>query len=199
MRFGQAAHAVSAGILIGMWLERILIVWNTLSHSFLPSIDRVFFPTFWDWLFLFGPHLLLLLAVSPVFVGSPRSCQCTMCGTLAARGFPMSASDAPLVIAEHPPQGLIDGRLRSAKLGSVSSRPSPTACPETKQRSRRRSPCGGWNSRREVQPRRQHWFLAESRVSHSEPRLLLGFQGTKTARREGKSSPFSAAGCRTSR
>ena len=39
----------------------------------------------------------------------------------------------------------------------------------------------------------------ESRVSHSEPRLLLGFQGTKTARREGKSSPFSDAGCCTSR
>jgi hypothetical protein len=39
----------------------------------------------------------------------------------------------------------------------------------------------------------------ESRVSHSEPRLLLGFQGTKTARRERKSSPFSDAGCCTSR
>ena len=39
----------------------------------------------------------------------------------------------------------------------------------------------------------------ESRVSHSEPRFLLGFQGTKTARREGKSSPFSDAGCCTSR
>lgn len=47
--------AVSVGILIGMWLERILIVWNTLSHSFLPSMDRLFLPTFWDWLFLFGP------------------------------------------------------------------------------------------------------------------------------------------------
>ena len=34
----------------------------------------------------------------------------------------------------------------------------------------------------------------ESRVSHSEPRLLLGFRGTKTARREGTSSPFSDAG-----
>ena len=39
----------------------------------------------------------------------------------------------------------------------------------------------------------------ESRVSHSQPRLLLSFQGTKTARREGKSSPFNDAGCCTSR
>ncbi len=46
---------VSIAILIGMWFERILIIWNTLSHSFLPSMDRVFFPTLWDWLFLFGP------------------------------------------------------------------------------------------------------------------------------------------------
>ena len=38
----------------------------------------------------------------------------------------------------------------------------------------------------------------KSRVSHSEPRLLLGFQGTKTARREGISSPFSDAGGCTS-
>ena len=49
---------VSLAILVGMWLERILIVWNTLSHSFLPSMDRVFFPTVWDWLFLFGPMFL---------------------------------------------------------------------------------------------------------------------------------------------
>jgi hypothetical protein len=41
---------------------------------------------------------------------------------------------------------------------------------------------------------------AESRVSHSEPRLLLGFEGTKTARREGISSPFSdARGCTSRR
>ena len=46
---------VSFAVLVGMWLERILIVWNTLSHTFVPSMDRVFFPTGWDWLFLFGP------------------------------------------------------------------------------------------------------------------------------------------------
>ena len=64
--------AVSIAILVGMWLERILIIWNTLSHSFLPSMDRVFFPTFWDWLFLFGPlfffawMFLLFCRVAPV-------------------------------------------------------------------------------------------------------------------------------------
>ena len=63
---------VSIGILVGMWLERILIIWNTLSHSFLPSMDRVFFPTVWDWLFLFGPMFvfawmfLLFCRVAPV-------------------------------------------------------------------------------------------------------------------------------------
>lgn len=40
---------------VGMWFERILIIWNTLSHSFIPSMDRVFYPTIWDWIFLFGP------------------------------------------------------------------------------------------------------------------------------------------------
>ena len=54
---------VSVAILVGMWLERILIVWNTLSHSFLPPMDRVFFPTFWDWLFLFGPIFFFALDV----------------------------------------------------------------------------------------------------------------------------------------
>ena len=63
---------VSIGILVGMWLERILIIWNTLSYSFLPSMDRVFFPTVWDWLFLFGPMFvfawmfLLFCRLAPV-------------------------------------------------------------------------------------------------------------------------------------
>jgi molybdopterin-containing oxidoreductase family membrane subunit len=47
--------AVSLLILIGMWLERILIVWMTLSHDFMPSAHRLYYPTFWDWLFLFAP------------------------------------------------------------------------------------------------------------------------------------------------
>jgi Ni/Fe-hydrogenase subunit HybB-like protein len=49
---------------IGMWLERILIIWNTLSHGYLPSMRRVFQPTLWDWLTLatsFGVFALLFL------------------------------------------------------------------------------------------------------------------------------------------
>jgi molybdopterin-containing oxidoreductase family membrane subunit len=39
---------------VGMWLERILIIWMTLSHGHLPSMWRLFQPTLWDWLTTFG-------------------------------------------------------------------------------------------------------------------------------------------------
>jgi Ni/Fe-hydrogenase subunit HybB-like protein len=50
-----ALVAVSLAILAGMWFERILIIWNTLSHDYLPSMRRVFLPTLEDWLLLFAP------------------------------------------------------------------------------------------------------------------------------------------------
>lgn len=46
---------ISIGINIGMWLERILIIWNTLSHGYATSVWRLFWPTLWDWTLLFGP------------------------------------------------------------------------------------------------------------------------------------------------
>ena len=46
--------AIAILINVGMWLERILIVWNTLSHAQLPSMRRLFFPTAWDWSLLIG-------------------------------------------------------------------------------------------------------------------------------------------------
>jgi molybdopterin-containing oxidoreductase family membrane subunit len=49
-----AVFVVSVIINIGMWLERILIIWNTLSHDYLPSSWRLFFPTVWDWMITFG-------------------------------------------------------------------------------------------------------------------------------------------------
>lgn len=46
---------IAIAINIGMWLERILIVWNTLSHGYMPSLWRAFHFTFWDWSFLIAP------------------------------------------------------------------------------------------------------------------------------------------------
>src|SRR4051812_16113768 len=49
-----AMVAISVVINIGMLLERILIVWATLSRDYLPSMWRVFLPTVWDWMLLAG-------------------------------------------------------------------------------------------------------------------------------------------------
>lgn len=46
--------AIAIIINVGMWFERILIVWNTLSHDYMPSAWRLFLPTIWDWLTTFG-------------------------------------------------------------------------------------------------------------------------------------------------
>ena len=49
-----ALAMLAAGVLVGMWFERILIIWNTLGHDHLPTMWRAFFPTTLDWLTLFG-------------------------------------------------------------------------------------------------------------------------------------------------
>jgi molybdopterin-containing oxidoreductase family membrane subunit len=38
----------------GMWLERFMIIVPNLSHDYMPSIWRMYAPTFWDWATLFG-------------------------------------------------------------------------------------------------------------------------------------------------
>ena len=50
-----ALFVIAIAINIGMWLERILIVWNTLSHDYMPSLWRIFHFTLWDWSFLIAP------------------------------------------------------------------------------------------------------------------------------------------------
>jgi molybdopterin-containing oxidoreductase family membrane subunit len=49
-----AVFALAVAINVGMWLERILIIWNTLSHGYTPSMWRLYLPTIWDWLTTFG-------------------------------------------------------------------------------------------------------------------------------------------------
>jgi molybdopterin-containing oxidoreductase family membrane subunit len=50
-----------------MWLERILIIWNTLSHGYTPSMWRLYLPTIWDWLTTFG-SLGLFIFLFLIFV-----------------------------------------------------------------------------------------------------------------------------------
>ncbi len=56
-------------ILLRMWIARILIIWNTLSHDYMPTLWRVFEMTIVYWslliwpmgLFVFGFLLFLRL------------------------------------------------------------------------------------------------------------------------------------------
>ncbi len=45
---------ISILVNVGMWDERLLIVWNTLSHGYLSSMWSVFVPTLVDWGLMFG-------------------------------------------------------------------------------------------------------------------------------------------------
>jgi molybdopterin-containing oxidoreductase family membrane subunit len=51
---------VSILILIGMWLERFVIIVNSLHRDYLPSSWGMFKPTIWDWLTFFGSIGLFL-------------------------------------------------------------------------------------------------------------------------------------------
>ena len=53
-RHVAAVFVIAVIINIGMWLERILIIWNTLSHGYMPGMWRLFLPTVWDWITTFG-------------------------------------------------------------------------------------------------------------------------------------------------
>jgi Ni/Fe-hydrogenase subunit HybB-like protein len=45
---------LSLVINLGMWMERVMIVVQSLHHDFLPSSWGLFVPTAWDWVFLLG-------------------------------------------------------------------------------------------------------------------------------------------------
>src|SRR5262249_15602105 len=55
-----ALFIVSLVVLIGMWLERFIIVITSLHRDFLPSSWGMYTPTFWDWATLFGSIGLFL-------------------------------------------------------------------------------------------------------------------------------------------
>jgi molybdopterin-containing oxidoreductase family membrane subunit len=45
---------VAVIVLIGMWLERFVIIVTSLHRDFLPSSWGMYSPTFWDWATLAG-------------------------------------------------------------------------------------------------------------------------------------------------
>jgi len=49
-----ALFGIALVVLVGMWLERFVIIVQSLAHDFLPSAWHVFVPTFWDWATLAG-------------------------------------------------------------------------------------------------------------------------------------------------
>jgi molybdopterin-containing oxidoreductase family membrane subunit len=53
-RHALLLFGLSLIINVGMWMERVLIVVQSLHHDFLPSSWGLFVPTPWDWLFLAG-------------------------------------------------------------------------------------------------------------------------------------------------
>jgi Ni/Fe-hydrogenase subunit HybB-like protein len=51
---------ISLGIIVGMWLERFVIVIPSLSRNWMPSYWGVYYPTLWDWATLAGTIGLFL-------------------------------------------------------------------------------------------------------------------------------------------
>lgn len=51
---------ISAGIIVGMWLERFVIVVPSLARAYMPSYWGIYFPTVWDWATLAGSIGLFL-------------------------------------------------------------------------------------------------------------------------------------------
>jgi Ni/Fe-hydrogenase subunit HybB-like protein len=73
LRYNQPALLiVSSIVLIGMWLERYMIITTSLSRDFLPSSWGMFHPTFWDYatyftsIGLFLVMFLLFVRVAPL-------------------------------------------------------------------------------------------------------------------------------------
>ena len=63
MRRNQAVLlAVSYLVLLGMWLERYMIITQSLHRDYLPSSWGMFQPTFWDYAILFGSIGLFFVA-----------------------------------------------------------------------------------------------------------------------------------------
>jgi molybdopterin-containing oxidoreductase family membrane subunit len=53
-RSPTALMLISLGVLVGMWLERFMLIVTALYEDFLPTSWGMFYPTAWDIAFLVG-------------------------------------------------------------------------------------------------------------------------------------------------
>jgi molybdopterin-containing oxidoreductase family membrane subunit len=61
---------IALGVIVGMWLERFVIVEPALSRNYMPSYWGFYFPTLWDWATLAGSiglFLTIFLAILRLF------------------------------------------------------------------------------------------------------------------------------------
>ena len=65
-----ALFLISGVILVGMWLERFIIVVVSLHRDFLTSSWGMYYPTRWDWMTYIGTIGMFL---------TPCSCSCAFC------------------------------------------------------------------------------------------------------------------------
>ena len=141
-RCSRSAIAIN----IGMWLERILIIWNTLSHDYMPSLWRSFHFTFWDWSFLIAPLglfaflFLLFVRLVPAVsmfdmrelahrggrgMSGPLLAEFRDPETLCARRCARSRKAA---ITRSTPSRRIRSKASTSELGDRPSRDSATRC-----------------------------------------------------------------------
>jgi Ni/Fe-hydrogenase subunit HybB-like protein len=52
---------VALSVNVGMWVERFVIIVQSLHNDFAPSSWKMFYPTKWDWFTLFGSIGLFLM------------------------------------------------------------------------------------------------------------------------------------------
>jgi molybdopterin-containing oxidoreductase family membrane subunit len=85
-RSTPALMAIALLVLVGMWLERFMLIVTSLYRDFLPSSWGMFYPTFWDFAFLAGSMglfallFLVFVRVLPVLAISELRKQAAMHG-----------------------------------------------------------------------------------------------------------------------
>ncbi len=66
-RSAAALFIISVVVLVGMWLERFMLIVTSLYRDYVPSSWGMFYPTLWDFAFLFG-SLGLFFVLYLIFV-----------------------------------------------------------------------------------------------------------------------------------